>query len=112
MDDVDVVAPAAEKTLLRFLTCGSVDDGKSTLIGRLLYDANAILIDQLATLERESKRFGTTGDDIDLALPALSLARYPIRGLGKRLRPQGEAVGPAVDHAAHDACVLQHLQVS
>ena len=68
MDDVDVGAPAAEKTLLRFLTCGSVDDGKSTLIGRLLYDANAILTDQLATLERESKRFGTTGDDIDLAL--------------------------------------------
>ncbi len=61
-------APAPEKTLLRFLTCGSVDDGKSTLIGRLLYDANAILTDQLATLERESKRFGTTGDDIDLAL--------------------------------------------
>src|SRR4029077_20283315 len=59
---------AGDKTLLRFLTCGSVDDGKSTLIGRLLYDANSILTDQLATLERESKRFGTTGDDIDLAL--------------------------------------------
>jgi bifunctional enzyme CysN/CysC len=58
----------ADKSLLRFLTCGSVDDGKSTLIGRLLYDAEAILSDQLATLERESRRFGTTGDDIDLAL--------------------------------------------
>jgi bifunctional enzyme CysN/CysC len=56
------------KTLLRFLTCGSVDDGKSTLIGRLLYDSQAILADQLETLERESKKFGTTGDDIDLAL--------------------------------------------
>jgi sulfate adenylyltransferase subunit 1 (EFTu-like GTPase family) len=65
---LETIAPAPEKTLLRFLTCGSVDDGKSTLIGRLLYDANAILTDQLATLERESKRFGTAGDDIDLAL--------------------------------------------
>src|SRR5262245_40703232 len=59
---------AADKTLLRFLTCGSVDDGKSTLIGRLLYDAGAIPADQLATLERESRRFGTTGEDVDLAL--------------------------------------------
>ena len=65
---LETVALASEQTLLRFLTCGSVDDGKSTLIGRLLHDADAILTDQLATLERESKRFGTTGDDIDLAL--------------------------------------------
>jgi bifunctional enzyme CysN/CysC len=57
-----------EKDLLRFLTCGSVDDGKSTLIGRLLYDCALILDDQLATLERESQRFGTTGDDIDFSL--------------------------------------------
>ena len=61
-------AAADGKTLLRFLTCGSVDDGKSTLIGRLLYDSGAILTDQLAALERESKRFGTTGDDLDLSL--------------------------------------------
>jgi bifunctional enzyme CysN/CysC len=54
--------------LLRFLTCGSVDDGKSTLIGRLLYDSKLIFEDQLASLERDSKRHGTTGDDIDLAL--------------------------------------------
>jgi len=53
---------------LRFLTCGSVDDGKSTLIGRLLYDTRLILDDQLATLERESRRHGTTGADMDLAL--------------------------------------------
>jgi bifunctional enzyme CysN/CysC len=64
----DAVADCTERTLLRFLTCGSVDDGKSTLIGRLLYDAEAILADQMATLERESKRFGTTGEEIDLAL--------------------------------------------
>jgi bifunctional enzyme CysN/CysC len=57
-----------EKGLLRFLTCGSVDDGKSTLIGRLLYDSKLILDDQLAALERDSSRHGTTGEDIDLAL--------------------------------------------
>lgn len=56
------------KDLLRFLTCGSVDDGKSTLIGRLLYDSKLILEDQLATLERDSRKHGTTGEDIDLAL--------------------------------------------
>jgi len=53
---------------LRFLTCGSVDDGKSTLIGRLLHDTRGILDDQLATLERDSKRHGSTGDSVDLAL--------------------------------------------
>src|SRR6202046_2086144 len=56
------------KGLLRFLTCGSVDDGKSTLIGRLLYDTKLILEDQLAALEKDSKKHGTTGDDIDFAL--------------------------------------------
>ncbi len=56
------------KDLLRFLTCGSVDDGKSTLIGRLLYDSALILDDQLAALERASRRFGTTGDDVDFSL--------------------------------------------
>jgi bifunctional enzyme CysN/CysC len=54
--------------LLRFLTCGSVDDGKSTLIGRLLYDAQLIYDDQLKVLERESRRYGTTGDEVDLSL--------------------------------------------
>ncbi len=66
--EAGAAAGPADKTLLRFITCGSVDDGKSTLIGRLLYDSNAILTDQLATLERDSRRFGTTGDDVDLAL--------------------------------------------
>jgi bifunctional enzyme CysN/CysC len=61
-------ADTTDKPLLRFLTCGSVDDGKSTLIGRLLYESEAILADQMATLERESQRFGTTGEEIDLAL--------------------------------------------
>jgi bifunctional enzyme CysN/CysC len=54
--------------LLRFLTCGSVDDGKSTLIGRLLYDTKLIFDDTLATLERDSAKHGTTGADIDFAL--------------------------------------------
>src|ERR1051325_702284 len=59
---------AGDKTLLRFLTCGSVDDGKSTLIGRLLYNANVVMGDQLEALEQDSRRFGTTGDDIDFSL--------------------------------------------
>ena len=53
---------------LRFLTCGSVDDGKSTLIGRLLYEQNLIFDDHLAALERDSKKHGTTGADVDFAL--------------------------------------------
>ena len=56
------------RTLLRFLTCGSVDDGKSTLIGRLLYDSKLIFEDQLAALATDSARHGTTGEDIDFAL--------------------------------------------
>ncbi len=57
-----------ERGLLRFLTCGSVDDGKSTLIGRLLHECALIFDDQLEALERESRRFGTTGGDIDFSL--------------------------------------------
>lgn len=56
------------KSLLRFITCGSVDDGKSTLIGRLLYDSKMIFEDQLASLESDSKRVGTQGENIDFAL--------------------------------------------
>jgi bifunctional enzyme CysN/CysC len=56
------------KSLLRFITCGSVDDGKSTLIGRLLYDSRMIFEDQLAILENDSKRHGTQGQEIDFAL--------------------------------------------
>jgi len=60
------VAPAA--SLLRFITCGSVDDGKSTLIGRLLYDTKSVFDDQLEALERDSRKFGTTGETLDFAL--------------------------------------------
>jgi bifunctional enzyme CysN/CysC len=59
---------ASEKSLLRFLTCGSVDDGKSTLTGRLLYDSNLIFEDQLASIARDSGRYGTLGGETDLAL--------------------------------------------
>ncbi len=57
-----------EKSMLRFITCGSVDDGKSTLIGRLLWDSKMVFEDQLATLEADSRRVGTQGEKIDYAL--------------------------------------------
>ncbi len=62
------------KTMLRFITCGSVDDGKSTLIGRLLYDSKMIFEDQLAALENDSKKVGTQGQQIDFALLVDGLA--------------------------------------
>ncbi len=64
----EYMAAQEKKSLLRFLTCGSVDDGKSTLIGRLLSDTKQIFEDQLAALERDSRKHGTTGDDVDFAL--------------------------------------------
>ncbi len=62
------LAQQEKKSLLRFLTCGSVDDGKSTLIGRLLYDSKLLFDDHLAALKKDSKKHGTTGGDIDFAL--------------------------------------------
>jgi len=64
---LDATTPGARETL-RFLTCGSVDDGKSSLIGRLLYDSRHVMADTLATLAKDSRRFGTTGAQPDLAL--------------------------------------------
>lgn len=64
----DYILAQEDKDQLRFLTCGSVDDGKSTLIGRLLYDTKLIFEDQLAALERDSRKHGTVGEEIDLAL--------------------------------------------
>ena len=69
------------KTMLRFITCGSVDDGKSTLIGRLLYDSKMIFEDQLAALESDSKRVGTQGQDIDFALLVDGLAAEREQGI-------------------------------
>ncbi|WP_420963559.1 sulfate adenylyltransferase subunit CysN [Brucella sp. IR073] len=68
-DDVlAFMADQEKKSLLRFLTCGSVDDGKSTLIGRLLYDTKLLFEDQLAVLQNDSRKHGTNGGDIDFAL--------------------------------------------
>jgi bifunctional enzyme CysN/CysC len=67
-DILEYLKQQEHKGFLRFITCGSVDDGKSTLIGRLLYDSKLIFEDQLAAIEVDSKKVGTTGDDIDLAL--------------------------------------------
>jgi sulfate adenylyltransferase subunit 1 len=57
-----------DKSMLRLLTCGSVDDGKSTLIGRLLHDSHQIYEDQLAALHRDNEKSGNAGDELDLAL--------------------------------------------
>jgi len=70
-----------DKQLLRFITCGSVDDGKSTLIGRLLYDTKQIFDDQLASLEADSKRVGTQGQDVDFALLVDGLAAEREQGI-------------------------------
>ena len=75
------LAQHQRKTLLRFITCGSVDDGKSTLIGRLLYDSRLILDDQLAALEADSKRVGTQGQEIDFALLVDGLAAEREQGI-------------------------------
>jgi bifunctional enzyme CysN/CysC len=68
VDVKEWLAEQERKELLRFITCGSVDDGKSTLIGRLLYESKQVFDDQLAALESDSKRHGTQGDAIDFAL--------------------------------------------
>jgi bifunctional enzyme CysN/CysC len=69
------------KTLLRFITCGSVDDGKSTVIGRLLYDSKMLFEDQLASVEADSKKWGTQGGDIDFALLVDGLAAEREQGI-------------------------------
>lgn len=81
-EDIEAYLSAHErKSLLRFLTCGSVDDGKSTLIGRLLYDSKMIFEDQLAALEADSKKVGTQGGDIDFALLVDGLAAEREQGI-------------------------------
>jgi bifunctional enzyme CysN/CysC len=67
--------------LLRFITCGSVDDGKSTLIGRLLYDSQQVLDDQMSALARDSQAVGTRGDQIDFALLVDGLAAEREQGI-------------------------------
>ena len=94
-EDINAYLEAQQnKSLLRFITCGSVDDGKSTLIGRLLYDSKMIFEDQLAQLEADSKTQGTQGQEIDFALlvdgwPPARAGDYYRRGLS--LLCHGEA---------------------
>jgi len=81
-EDIDAyLLQHQHKSLLRFITCGSVDDGKSTLIGRLLYDSKMIFEDQLAALEADSKRVGTQGQEIDFALLVDGLAAEREQGI-------------------------------
>ena len=81
-DDIDKYLEVHQhKTMLRFITCGSVDDGKSTLIGRLLYDSKMIFEDQLAALENDSKKVGTQGQQIDFALLVDGLAAEREQGI-------------------------------
>ena len=81
-EDIEAYLHAHQhKSLLRFLTCGSVDDGKSTLIGRLLYDSKMIFEDQLAALEADSKKIGTQGGEIDFALLVDGLAAEREQGI-------------------------------
>ena len=100
------------KDLLRFLTAGSVDDGKSTLIGRLLFDSKKIYEDQLDALERDSKRMGNAGDHIDYALLLDGLKagdKVIVEGLNmvtKHVKPrrQGEQGGIVKAEGAIYAC--------
>ena len=81
-EDIDAyLVQHQHKSLLRFITCGSVDDGKSTLIGRLLYDSKMIFEDQLASLEADSKKMGTQGQEIDFALLVDGLAAEREQGI-------------------------------
>ena len=81
-EDINAYLKAHQhKSLLRFITCGSVDDGKSTLIGRLLYDSKMIFEDQLEQLESDSKKLGTQGDKIDFALLVDGLAAEREQGI-------------------------------
>jgi bifunctional enzyme CysN/CysC len=77
----DLLAAHERKSLLRFLMCGSVDDGKSTLIGRLLYESQALYADQLATLEVDSRRAGTQDGELDFALLTDGLAAEREQGI-------------------------------
>ncbi len=81
-EDIDAYLEThRNKTMLRFITCGSVDDGKSTLIGRLLYDSKMIFEDQLSALEADSRRVGTQGQEIDFALLVDGLAAEREQGI-------------------------------
>jgi bifunctional enzyme CysN/CysC len=94
-DIADIADAGSGRRLLRVLTCGSVDDGKSTLIGRLLHECGAIFEDQLSALENDSRRYGTTGENIDFALL--------LDGLEAE-REQGITIDVAYRYFATDKC--------
>ena len=77
----DLLGRHERADLLRFITCGSVDDGKSTLIGRLLHDSKRLLDDQLAALQRDSRRHGNAGEKLDFALLLDGLAAEREQGI-------------------------------
>jgi predicted GTPase len=100
------------KSLLRFITCGSVDDGKSTLIGRLLYDSKMLFEDQLAAIESRQKKWGTQGGEIDFALLVDGLAAEREQGItidvayrffstDRRKFIVADTPGPRAVHAQH-----------
>lgn len=80
-DVIEYLAAHEKKSMLRFITCGSVDDGKSTLIGRLLYDSKLLYDDQISALESDTKKHGTQGDKIDFALLVDGLAAEREQGI-------------------------------
>lgn len=77
----DYLRAQASLDTLRFITCGSVDDGKSTLIGRMFYEAQLIFDDQVASLDADSRQMGTQGGDIDFALLVDGLAAEREQGI-------------------------------
>ena len=81
-EDIDAYLEKHQhKTMLRFITCGSVDDGKSTVIGRLLYESKMLFEDHLQALEADSKKVGTQGEQIDFALLVDGLAAEREQGI-------------------------------
>jgi bifunctional enzyme CysN/CysC len=103
-EDIDAYLETHQhKTMLRFITCGSVDDGKSTLIGRLLYDSKMIFEDQLAALENDSKKVGTQGQEIDFALLVDGLAAEREQGITIDVAyHRGRLSGARTIHPQHD----------
>ena len=103
-EDIDAYLETHQhKSMLRFITCGSVDDGKSTLIGRLLYDSKMIFEDQLAALEADSKKLGTQGQNIDFALLVDGLAAERVQDAQAE---GGEAGGVAVPDSKERTPIL------
>ena len=98
---LEAVSAAAAADTLRFLTCGSVDDGKSTLIGRLLYDSHLLMEDQIEDLKSDSAKHGTNGEEIDFALlvDGLEAERDLPTPRAVRLEPDLLGGGAAQDRA-------------